>query len=353
MRMENGPEGVSMVKNQDYGFWKSSTGDKAIVDGGKIIGYVNMLNFYAYNTINNNKSSNETKKKRKDVTKSSYIMYEYKLAAADRFQEWVVCKIKDTSRGEEDQSEAIWLDHLFGDLGGTQRPQEEHGNNQLVVEIQAQETMPLMTLNDEQGCEDEGGANWLDKLLDEGDTAEQESEPPQQTVQEEEEYYKLYSSRQTFQETPLAWTLNDDEHGFITKDQGGANWLDKLPSSDDGGAVTEPPPQMVQPEEEYYNLYSSRQPFLELQTKETPLSLSTLNNEHGYQTGFIAKDQGGPNWLLLSDNGGARAEQETEPPQQMVQQQDKLYSSRQPFLELQTQEETPLPWTLNPDEQHG
>ncbi|OMO96008.1 Drug/metabolite transporter [Corchorus olitorius] len=340
-RCLHGEEINNQEKGEDYGFWKSSTGDKPIVDGEKIIGYVNMLNFYAYN----NKSSNETKKKRKDVTKSSYIMYEYKLAAADRFQEWVVCKIKDTSRGEEDQSEAIWLDHLFGDLDEIERPQEEHGNNQLV---EAQEAVPLMTLNEEQGCEDEGGANWLDKLLDEGDAAEQETEPPQLTVQEEEE---CYNSRQTFletqEETPLPWTMNGDQHGFITKDQGGANWLDKLlPLSDDGGAVTEPPPQM----EEYYNLYSSRQPFLELQTEENPLPL-TLNDEHG----FIAKNQGGANWLLLSDDGGATAEQETEPPQQMVQEEDeyhKLYSSSQPFLELQAQEETP-PLPLNLNDEHG
>ncbi|XVF82837.1 hypothetical protein PTKIN_Ptkin16aG0082400 [Pterospermum kingtungense] len=95
------------VSEADGGYWKSSTGEKPIFeDGGKegkVIGYVNMLNFYEYNT---------EKKNRKYDIKSSWIMYEYRLAG-DSFQERVICKIKNTSFSEADAYEDIWLPQLF------------------------------------------------------------------------------------------------------------------------------------------------------------------------------------------------------------------------------------------------
>ncbi|XVF23482.1 hypothetical protein REPUB_Repub13aG0042500 [Reevesia pubescens] len=89
------------------GFWKSSTSEKPIFDDHDqvVIGYVNMLNFYEYNT--------EKKNSRKDAMKTNYIMYEYQLSCGDRFQEWVICKIKNTRRLEADAYEDVWLQGLF------------------------------------------------------------------------------------------------------------------------------------------------------------------------------------------------------------------------------------------------
>ncbi|OMP03830.1 No apical meristem (NAM) protein [Corchorus olitorius] len=171
--LHNNDQGINQESGQ-HGFWKSSTGDKPIFDdhNGRqiVVGYVNMLNFYdcsSNNEASSSSSNNGIKKNRKDARKSSYIMYEYKLhkdggEEADMFQRWVVCKIKDSLRGEEDQCEGIWLNRLF------------------FSSFNGVETLP-------------------------------EAKNKQMMMQEE--YYKLYSSRQQFlelqpQEVPL---ISNDE----------------------------------------------------------------------------------------------------------------------------------------------
>ncbi|KAK6270996.1 hypothetical protein POUND7_008094 [Theobroma cacao] len=92
----------------DGGFWRSSTGEKPILDeqGEHVIGYVNTLNFYEYKG---------EKRNPKDATKTSWLMHEYRLPR-ENFQEWVICKIKDTACSEEDKCVAFWVNELFGNL---------------------------------------------------------------------------------------------------------------------------------------------------------------------------------------------------------------------------------------------
>ncbi|EOY18693.1 Uncharacterized protein TCM_043195 [Theobroma cacao] len=92
----------------DGGFWRSSTGEKPILDeqGEHVIGYVNTLNFYEYKG---------EKRSSKDANKTSWLMHEYRLPG-ENFQEWVICKIKDTACLEKDECVAFWVKELFGNL---------------------------------------------------------------------------------------------------------------------------------------------------------------------------------------------------------------------------------------------
>ncbi|KAK9007056.1 hypothetical protein V6N11_019384 [Hibiscus sabdariffa] len=77
------------------GFWKTSTGDKSVMDDhGRVLGFLNMLNFYEYHGNNNNYKK---KNREEEFKKTNWIMYEYRLNR-DNFQEWVICKIKNTGR---------------------------------------------------------------------------------------------------------------------------------------------------------------------------------------------------------------------------------------------------------------
>ncbi|KAK8628428.1 hypothetical protein V6N13_064135 [Hibiscus sabdariffa] len=77
------------------GFWRSSTGDKSIMDDlGQVLGFLNVLNFYEHHGNNNNYKK---KNREEEFKKTNWIMYEYRLNR-DNFQEWVICKIKNTGR---------------------------------------------------------------------------------------------------------------------------------------------------------------------------------------------------------------------------------------------------------------
>ncbi|KAK8504671.1 hypothetical protein V6N13_009829 [Hibiscus sabdariffa] len=77
------------------GFWRSSTGDKSVMDDqGRVLGFLNVLNFYEYHGNNNNYKK---KNREEEFKKTNWIMYEYRLNR-DNFQEWVICKIKNTGR---------------------------------------------------------------------------------------------------------------------------------------------------------------------------------------------------------------------------------------------------------------
>ncbi|GMI79498.1 Arabidopsis NAC domain containing protein 87 [Hibiscus trionum] len=100
------------------GFWKSSTGEKPVADEhGRVLGFFNMLNFYEYHGHNNDYK----KKNRKgELKKTSWIMYEYRLNG-ERFQEWVICKIKKTCRKKREAAGEATED----DDGGLVREIEE------------------------------------------------------------------------------------------------------------------------------------------------------------------------------------------------------------------------------------
>ncbi|XVE85526.1 hypothetical protein DITRI_Ditri17bG0097700 [Diplodiscus trichospermus] len=117
-------------ENSSGGYWKSSTGEKPIYNERQediVLGYVNVLNFFEFK--NKNKS-------RKEATKTSWLMHEYRLPG-EKFQEWVICKIKDTSRPGHDEYEHIWLDQLFGTILFPPSNQDRHHTKQLECQSQA------------------------------------------------------------------------------------------------------------------------------------------------------------------------------------------------------------------------
>ncbi|XP_007029590.2 PREDICTED: NAC domain-containing protein 37 [Theobroma cacao] len=94
-------------QGEPQGCWKRNSVTQPIFDDQneekKILGCVNLLGFFEYRIGENNK---------KEDIKSNWIMYEYYLLA-DRFQDWVICKIKDKNRSEEDEFDARLLHRLF------------------------------------------------------------------------------------------------------------------------------------------------------------------------------------------------------------------------------------------------
>ncbi|XP_039057724.1 NAC domain-containing protein 2-like [Hibiscus syriacus] len=75
------------------GFWRSIASEKPVRDyHGRVIGFLNVLNFYEYLGRNND----YRKKSRTDgFRKTDWIMYEYRLNR-DMFKEWVICKLRRT-----------------------------------------------------------------------------------------------------------------------------------------------------------------------------------------------------------------------------------------------------------------
>ncbi|XP_021281944.1 NAC domain-containing protein 96-like [Herrania umbratica] len=94
-------------QGEPQGHWKRTSSTHPIFDDQndkkKILGYVNLLSFHEYQIGEKNK---------KEDIKTNWIMYEYYLCQ-NRFQEWVICKIKDKNRSEEDECEPSLLRRLF------------------------------------------------------------------------------------------------------------------------------------------------------------------------------------------------------------------------------------------------
>ncbi|XP_021281906.1 NAC domain-containing protein 37-like [Herrania umbratica] len=110
------------------GYWRSSTAEKPILDEQqREIGFVRTLNFLEFK---------DEKKSRKDATKTRWLMHEYRLPG-DRFQEWVICKIKDTSRSPHDKySDSIWMKKLFGKLLLPHSDKNHHHQDEYQSQIQ-------------------------------------------------------------------------------------------------------------------------------------------------------------------------------------------------------------------------
>ncbi|KAK6243905.1 hypothetical protein QUC31_010314 [Theobroma cacao] len=111
------------------GYWRSSTAEKPILDEQrKEIGFVRTLNFFEFE---------DAKKSRKDATKTRWLMHEYRLSG-DTFQEWVICKIKDTSGSPHDEySDSIWEKELFGKLLLPHSDENHHHQDEYQSQIQS------------------------------------------------------------------------------------------------------------------------------------------------------------------------------------------------------------------------
>ncbi|XP_021300463.1 NAC domain-containing protein 55-like, partial [Herrania umbratica] len=111
------------------GYWRSSTAEKPILDEQqREIGFVRTLNFFEFK---------DEKKSRKDATKTRWLMHEYRLPG-DTFQEWVICKIKDTSRSPYNEySNSIWVKKLFGKLLLTHSDENHQHQDEYQSQIQS------------------------------------------------------------------------------------------------------------------------------------------------------------------------------------------------------------------------
>nr|DAD46178.1 TPA_asm: hypothetical protein HUJ06_004408 [Nelumbo nucifera] len=87
---------------KEGGWWKATQGNKRIFDAERrIVGYKKSLVFYRYK---------ETKKSSKSGEKTNWIMHEFSLAEDDgqvgnKFQQWVLCRIKENKRKGDDTEE--------------------------------------------------------------------------------------------------------------------------------------------------------------------------------------------------------------------------------------------------------
>ncbi|XP_010269620.1 PREDICTED: NAC domain-containing protein 100-like, partial [Nelumbo nucifera] len=143
---------------KEGGWWKATQGSKKIFDEKRrIVGYKKSLVFYRY--------KKDTKKSSKSGEKTNWIMHEFRLAEDDgqaggKFQQWVLCRIKENKKEGVDKEERQGGgrgENMVGDYRNLNDafvsliPSLEQGNeHQQETVLENQQGVPVFLVDEEE-----------------------------------------------------------------------------------------------------------------------------------------------------------------------------------------------------------